>query len=212
MAPLNLSLFLLVILPGFLLITVFSAVGRYRKLDTFYATVFSLISSLALVALTHLLYSRLCFLCKEKFPDLGQILFGNTLPPSIFWLYVYVAALVVGWVLGNLDRKRVFERVLRSIGIDLPSHGDVWRRVMRDADYIRVYLKDGFLLTGWPRFYSYDRQGQATELFLSNVFYRNASIGNWEKLGGVEGVLLDQKDISRIELLEQPKPEQKPQQ
>jgi hypothetical protein len=119
---------------------------------------------------------------------------------------LYVIAPLLGGLVGFAERKSIFENLLRRAGFDPRLHGDIWKRLFRDADrdYVQVYLKDRTLLAGWPEFYSSDRSQPGPELYLTQVEIWDVDERMWVDVEGVGGTLLDASEINRIEFLEPP--------
>ena len=202
-ASFPLALFLL--LPGFLFMNAAFLVGKFRRLSALHGTAWSLVVSLLLVAV---IYTTYVALVKpppnEAWPSLLRILDDPILVPGQVWALLYGVAPLAGTLAGFADRKGVFEKVLRGVGIDLRMHGDLWSRLLRTPDYIQVYLRDGTLLVGWPELYSSDRSQPGPELYLTQVQIWDVDQRMWVNVDGVRGILLDASEINRIEFLEPP--------
>lgn len=198
-------LVLLLLLPGFLAIHVFFVVTRFRNLSTFHGTTWSLIVSLILVIALYPIYTYLTEPPPNKpWPGLLEAMGNPALVPGPVWLLLYASAIPVGVLLGLVDRTGLVETPLRSLGIDLSRHRDVWGRLFREPGYLLVYLKDGNVLYGWPEYYSSDRSQPGPELYLTQMSIWNGEQSEWADMGHVGGVLIDAESVSRIEFLVPP--------
>ena len=202
----NLPLALSLLLPGFILLHLIFLVSRIRRISAFYATTWSLLISLLLFVAVYLVYTAIVDAPETNtaWPTLGATLADPSLIPSEVWITLYLSAVFLGWALGHLERWRIPERVLRLVGIDLRKHGDIWDRSFREQKYksVRVYLKDGDLLEGWPKYYSDDRTEPGPEVYLSPAYSWDSEEGQWRHIADIDGVLVHGSEISRIEFLQ----------
>lgn len=201
----DLPLALLLLLPGFLLLHMVFFVSRIRRISAFYATTWSLLISLLLVALVYQVYTQFVDPPKggTEWPSLRTALTDPFQIPRDVWIALYASAVFIGWSLGHLERWGVPERVLPVLGIDLRRHGDIWERSFKGQKYSQVlaYVKDGNLLSGWPKYYSDDRTEPGPEVYLSPVRIWNSETNTWDTMDHVDGVLIHGAEISRIEFL-----------
>ena len=199
--PLALSL----LLPGFLLLHLFFFFSRIRRISAFYATTWSLLLSLLLFAGVYLPYAAMVEppASMVTWPNLLVALTRPLEIPVFVWALMYVSAAVLGWALAVLERRGLTDRLLLAVGIDLRRHGDIWERLFREQRLgrVRVYLKDGDLLGGWPRYYSDDRTDPGPELYLSPAFIWHPEQETWAAMKDVDGVLVHGSEISRIEFV-----------
>ena len=199
--PLALSL----LLPGFLLLLLFFFFSRIRRISAFYATTWSLLISLLLFVCVYSPYTAIVSHppAVAAWPSLLEALAAPRQVPLPVWTSLYVSAIVFGWGLGHLEKRGIPERLLLKIGIDLRRHGDIWERLFRDnlLGRVRVYLKDGEIIAGWPKYYSDDRTDPGPELYLSPAFVWNIDREEWASLEHVEGVLIHGSEIGRIEFV-----------
>ena len=197
----SLPLVLFILLPGFLSINIAFLVGNFRRLSTFQATLWSLAVGLLLLAVIYPVYVYLVSppLGEEGWLGLVQILVNPSLVPVQVWILLYVFALFLSILVGVADRKGIIEKLFHRIGIDLSKRGDIWSNQFRAADYVRVYLRDGAPLVGWPEYYS-----KEPELYLTNVKFWSVEESDWLEVEGIRGVLLHGDEITRIEFLKSP--------
>ena len=134
-------------------------------------------------------------------PGLLAVLQNPSLIPGQVWTSLYVTSIAAGTIAGYVDRKGIVDYVLRSVGIDLRLHGDLWGRLFKESSYVQVYLNDGNLLFGWPQYYSSDRSQPGPELYLTQVQIWDSEQSAWVEMKDVAGVLLDASQISRIEFM-----------
>ena len=200
--PLALSL----LLPGFLLLHLFFFFSTIRRISAFYATTWSLLLSLLLFVCVYPLYTAIVShpATVAAWPSLLVALTAPRQIPLDVWISLYVSAIVFGLGLGLLERRGVPERLLLKVGIDLRRHGDIWERLFREQRLgrVRVYLKDGELIAGWPKYYSDDRTDPGPELYLSPAFIWHPEQETWTALEDIDGVLIHGSEISRIEFVE----------
>jgi hypothetical protein len=183
-----LALFLL--LPGFLFINAAFLVSEFRRLSAFHGTAWSLVVSLLLVAVIYPTYVALVKPPSgEVWPSLLRILENPGLVPGQVWALLYGVAPLAGALAGLAERKRIIGFLFSKIGIDLRMHGDLWSRLLRTTYYIRVYLKDGTLLFGWPELYSINRSQPGPELYLTQAQIWDVDKRMWVDVEGVRGIL-----------------------
>lgn len=199
------SLTLLLILPGFILLHLVFLISRFRRLSSFYAAVWSLLTGLLLFNIIYLIYTSVLPPPADgaPWPDLAIVLTEPGEVPLGVWIALYVGSILLGLTLGILDSMQIIEKALLRVGIDLRKHGDLWDRLFRErpARYVIVYLKDGDILAGWPKHYSDDRTDPGPELYLSPVSIWEPVSDNWATMDYADGVLVHGAEISRIEFL-----------
>lgn len=200
----GLPLVLFLLLPGFVTINVAFLVGRFRRLSTFHGTAWSLMVGFILVGVTYTPYTYLLdpTSVDGSWPGLLEVLVDPRHVPAPVWVTLYVAGLFLGVLFGVGDRKGYIGGLFLRLGIDLAKRGDIWESQFRDAQTVRVYLKDGSLLSGWPEHYSIDRSQPGPELYLTYARIWSTEEADWLDLEGVSGVLLHGDEISRIEFLD----------
>ena len=202
-ASLPLALFLL--LPGFVLLHVIYLVSRIRRASAFYTTMWSVLASLALIVVLYPIFTLLVVppLKEQPWPGLLDVIADPSKVPGGVWLVLYLSAVIVGVLLGVLDRFRIPERVLNPLGIDLRVHGDLWSRLLREDNYshILMYLKDGSLISGWPTYFSNDRRPPGPEIYLSPFRIWDPEQENWSEPEETEGLLIHGSDVSRMEFV-----------
>ena len=199
----GLPLVLFLLLPGFVTINVAFLVGRFRRLSTFHGTAWSLMVGFILVGVTYTPYVYLVDHTSVDglWPGLLEVLVDPRRVPVPVWVTLYVAGLFFGVLFGVGDRKGYIGSLFLRLGIDLAKRGDIWEIQFRDAKTVRVYLKDGSLLSGWPERHSTDRSQPGPELYLTYARIWSTEEAGWLDLEGVSGVLLHGDEISRIEFL-----------
>ena len=199
--PLALSL----LLPGFLVLHLFFFFSRIRRISAFYATTWSLLFSLLLFAGVYLPYTAIFAppASDTAWPGLLAALTDPLRIPLAVWGTMYGAAVGMGLFLALLERRGLTDRLLLAVGIDLRRHGDIWERLFREQRLgrVRVYLKDGDLMAGWPKYYSDDRTDPGPELYLSPAFIWHPEEGSWAAMKDIDGVLIHGSEISRIEFV-----------
>ncbi len=199
------SLAFLLVLPGFLLLHLVFLVSRIRRISAFYATTWSLFVSLILLILIYVPYMAIVDppSSSESWPTLSVALASPDKLPSNVWVSLYVSAIVLGLLIGHLDKRGLPERFLLLLGIDLRRHGDVWGRLLREqpSRYILVYLKSGGVFGGWPKHVSDDRAEPGPELYLSPAYTWNFEETIWRRMQEIDGILMHGSEISRIEFL-----------
>lgn len=199
--PLALSL----LLPGFLLLHVIFLVSRIRRISAFHATTWSLLISFLLFIGIYALYTAVASPPSGE-PSWASLRDAITDPYSIpggIWIALYTSAVALGWVIGKLEVRGVPRRLLLFAGIDLSSHGGIWERAFQenDSSEILVYMRDGSLLLGWPKYFSNDRSDPGPEVYLSPASVWDSQSGDWVAMAHADGVLLHGSEISRIEFL-----------
>jgi hypothetical protein len=199
----GLPLILFLLLPGFLTINVAFLVGTFRRLSAFHGSAWSLLVSFILIGITYPTYVFLVSppLGHGSWPGLFQILVDPSVVPVYVWIMLYVAALFFGVVFGVAERKGYVHRLFLRLGIDLGRHRDIWSSQFRDAQNVRVYLRDGSLLSGWPEYYSADRSRPGPELYLTYARIWSLEKSEWLDIEGVRGVLVHGDEVNRIEFL-----------
>ena len=170
----------------------------------FHGTAWSLMVGFILVGVTYTPYTYLVdpTSVDGPWPGLLEILVDPSQVPAPVWAVLYAAGLSFGILFGVGDRKGYIGSLFIRFGIDLSKRGDIWEGQFRDAQTVRVYLKDGNLVTGWPERYSIDRSQPGPELYLTYARIWSTEEANWRDLEGVRGVLLHGDEISRIEFLD----------
>ena len=200
--PLALSL----LLPGFLLLHLFFFFSRFRRISAFYATTWSLLISLLLFVCIYPPYTAIVSHPQTvaAWPSLLDALAAPQQIPLDVWISLYVSAIVFGWGLGQLEKQGIPGRLLLNVGIDLRRHGDIWERLFRDDQLgrVRVYLKDGEIIAGWPKYYSDDGTDPGPNLYLSPAFIWHPEQETWKAMEDIDGVLIHGSEISRIEFVE----------
>ena len=202
-ASVPLALFLL--LPGFVLLHVIYLVSRIRRASAFYTTMWSVIGSLALIVILYPIYTFLVAppIKEQPWPGLLDVMADPSKVPRGVWLLLYLSAVVFGGILGVLDRFRIPERILNPLGIDLRVHGDLWSRLLREDNYsyVLMYLKNGSLISGWPMYFSNDRQPPGPEIYLSPFRTWDPDQENWVEPEKTEGLLIHGSEVSRMEFV-----------
>ena len=165
--PLALSL----LLPGFVLLHLAFLVSRIRRISAFYATTWSILISLLLFSVVYESYTVL-FPPPESmssWQSLTTVLSEPSHIPGGVWIGLYLSAIVLGVVFGHVERLGIPALVLMKVGIDLRKHGDIWERSFSEQRYtgVRIYLRNGELLAGWPKYYSDDQSNPGPEVYLS---------------------------------------------
>ena len=201
----SIPLALLLLLPGFLLLHLIFLVSRIRRISAFYATMWSLLGSLALVVISWPLYAVTISPPERltNWPGLLDVLADSTKVPGLFWALLYAFSAILGIFLGFLDRKRIIDKALSLVGLDIRVHGDLWGRLLRAEDYshLVIYLKDGSLVSGWPKYFSNDREPPGPEIYLSDFQVWDPESGSWKVQEGILGSLIHGNEISRIEFI-----------
>ena len=199
--PLALSL----LLPGFVLLHLVFLVSRIRRISAFYATTWSVLISLLLFTIVYKLYT--VFVAppepNSSWPTLSIALSEPSQIPGGVWIGLYLSAVVLGLVFGHVERLKIPALGLMKVGIDLRKHGDIWDRSFSEQRYtgVRIFLKNGELLAGWPKYYSDDRSDPGPEVYLSPAYTWDFEEANWLSLRDIDGVLIHGSEISRIEFL-----------
>ena len=134
--------------------------------------------------------------------SLFQILVDSSLVPGFVWILLYAIALLGGIAVGVADRRGLVNLFFLKLGIDLAKRGDIWSSQFRDAENVRVYLRDGTLLTGWSEYYSTDKSQRGRELYLTYARVWSIDESEWWDIDGVRGILLHGDEITRIEFLD----------
>ncbi|MFH1141222.1 MAG: DUF6338 family protein [Chloroflexota bacterium] len=198
-----LALFLL--LPGFLVLHVMFLISRVRRVSAFYATMWSLAASLILIATSYPIFTLVVNppLDISHWPGLLDILGNPEKVPGPIWGLLYGLAPLLGIVLGVLDRKRHLEKLFRLLRIDLEANSDLWYKLLREDGYggLLVYLKDGSLVSGWPKYFSNDREPPGPEIYLSDFRVWDPESGSWKVQEGILGSLIHGNEISRVEFI-----------
>ena len=201
----SLPLAVLVLLPGFVSIYSGFLVSRFRRLAGFQGATWSLATSFLIIIVVYPIYTNVVEPPTDQpWPGLIDMVREPTLMPGSFVVSLYIFGPLLSVIVGFVDRNQGFERMFSFIGLDLRVHGDLWARAIRDT-YVRVYLKEGDLIYGWPEFYSVDRQPPGPEIYLSQVRIWDTATDNWVPLEEDSSVLVHGDQISRIELLGLPK-------
>lgn len=201
----DLPLALSFLLPGFLLLHLFFFFSKIRRISAFYATTWSLLLSLLLFVGVYFPYTAI-FQPPASKTEWPSVLAALTQPleiPVLLWLIIYITASLLGLALAFSERRGLTDRLLLAVGIDLRRHGDIWERLFQEQQLgrVRVYMRDGDLLGGWPRYYSDDRTDPGPELYLSPAFVWDIESEQWKELEDVDGVLIHGNEISRIEFV-----------
>ncbi len=199
----GLPLVLFLLLPGFLAINIALLVGTFRRLSAFHGTAWSLLVSFLLVGMTYATYVWRVEPPSgtDSWPGLLEVLADPAQMPAFVWIGLYAESLVVGISFGIAERRGYVRSLLLKIGIDLVRRGDLWSGQFRESRAIRVYLKDGNLLSGWPEYYSADRSDPGPEVYLTSPRIWSEEDSAWREIEGTSGVLLHGDEISRIEFL-----------
>ncbi len=194
---------LFLLLPGFVTINVAFLVGTFRRLSAFHGTAWSLLVSFILVGITYPLYVRLSGPSDSgaPWPGLSEVLKDPSQVPIPVWILLYVAAFLLGVVVGIAERAGIIRGSLLRLGIDLEKRGEIWGSLLQDAEYVRVYLKSGDTLSGWPEYYSADRTQPGPELYLTHARLWSGEDEAWLDVERTSGILLHGDEISRIEFL-----------
>ena len=197
---------LFLLLPGFVTINVAFLIGTFRRLSAFHGTAWSLLVSFILVGITYPAYVGLAgpSSAEGPWPGFSQVLKDPSQVPVPVWVLLYGGALLLGVAFGIAERAGIVRSLLLRLGIDLEKRGEVWGSLLRDAEYVRVYLKSGDTLSGWPEYYSADRSQPGPELYLTHARLWSREDETWLDIEGVRGILLHGDEISRIEFLESP--------
>jgi hypothetical protein len=186
---------LLILLPGFLALQVFRLVSPGRRPSDLETLLWSLAAAFAILTPTTVVWHQIdCGV-----PSLVDLI---KYPPSVpmrLTVVLYAAAPLAGGLVGHLDRSQRLERWAERIGVDLSRRRDVWFLAFRDPYYVRVYLKNGDLLYGWPERISTDRRAEATEIYLTNTFIWDMQSEKWVPQTTVAGGWIDATGIERIE-------------
>lgn len=200
----DLPLAVLLLLPGFVFLHIVFVVSRVRRMSAFYATTWSLLISLLLFVIAYWPFT-LIFDSPSgaQWPGIIDALAQPTRIPNGVWPVLYTMAVLLGVLAGVLEDNRLPERILLKLGLDVGKHSDLWERTFREERYkgVRVYLREGILLQGWPKYFSDDRSNSGAEIYLSNVHEWDFDDGQWNKISDIDGVLLHDSEILRIEFL-----------
>ena len=114
---------------------------------------------------------------------------------------LYGAALLLGVAFGIAERTGKVRSLFLKLGIDIEKRGEIWGNLFRDAQYVRVYLKSGTMLSGWPEYHSADKTESGPEIYLTQARLWSSEDLEWRDIEGINGVLVHGDEISRIEFL-----------
>jgi hypothetical protein len=173
----------------------FTWVTHKRTLAELETILWLLIVSFALLAPAAMIWHEV----KATYPTLGTILKDPQSVPLRIVASLYAIALPAGWIVGRLDRARIFEKAFIPLGIDLRRRHDVWYLAFRDSWWVIVYLEDGVKLYGWPAMTTTNRDGNAAEVLLEKPFVWSKKQHAWREKPDITGIWLDCSKIQRIE-------------
>ncbi|MDE2227791.1 MAG: hypothetical protein KGL11_01965 [Alphaproteobacteria bacterium] len=121
--------------------------------------------------------------------------------------YLCLASITVATVFAVLNNHGVLYRSARWLRLTRRSgRASVWQDIFNGNTraWVRVHLKDGRIVRGWPQFASDD--ASVRELYLREVVWWVPSRGRYTRHdGGASGVYLGNfDDIASIEVFDQP--------
>ena len=205
----SLPLVVFLLLPGFLSWFIFCWGTVRRKISQFQHLFASLI--LSTVAFTIAYYTIYLFKLIAintfapawditQFPAYIQILSNPDILPPELGIAIYLAAIILGFLLIRIYKSENIRRLFDRAGLDLYGHEDTWYRLFHKADYVTVYLKDGNIVSGWPTYFSQTGDKETAELYLTKMHYYQKEKECWVSPSkSVEGLLINTDSISHIE-------------
>lgn len=198
LAALNILIFLL---PGLVIRRITESLTPTGKITDATRVVDALVYSL----INYLLYSLLAIPFHLKPVPLtvssaGQIEFNER--AALSFIILFVLAVIIGLAISKITYEDWHYAILRD-KLHLTratSRVDVWDDIFSDFHdhWLRVHLKDGTQITGWPDYYSLNPEKR--ELFLANAELTRPDGTSYEVKGS--GILLTEKaEIQCIEVL-----------
>ncbi len=200
MSTTDLPVIILLLLPGFIALQLFTWTSHKRRLSNLETILWLLILSFTLLVPVSLAWHWL----DSKEPTPGAILEDPTSVRLRVAASMYLVALPLGWIAGKLDRARIFEKFMSPLGIDMRRRHDVWYLAFRDSYFVIVYLQSGQQLYGWPAMSTTNRDGSAAEILLEKPHVWSKTKQEWLEKPELTGIWIDSSKIERIDFTARP--------
>lgn len=150
------------VIPGFILLSIYSLLVPSKKASDFASFVGSIIFSIPIYGFIYLV----------------QILISVEIVTQRF-LYVILSwplAVAVGWGMSWIQKNKA-EKILKAIKIEYRKDPRIWNKFFsafsNTANFARFVLTDGKILIGYPKFFSIDPDDQLQEIILNPCYEVN---------------------------------------
>ena len=164
----DIPFFAALIFPGFFAIQAFFWATNSREMSDVNRIVWSFIYSVPTFFGLHAIYRVVVRIDADSLPS-PQVIAGNAGEAPIWFLVsLYGAALLAGYLAGQVWHGQYLDRALSVIGLDLRRHRDVLTQSLAQGSHVDVKLDDGTFLRGWPFLYSTE-EAKDRFIFLTKV-------------------------------------------
>jgi hypothetical protein len=209
MIPTSAQLITIVVLlvPGFLSIQVFSKLTPSRRPSTFDATVLSIIFSLFIHGTFTTLYSFIHIdLVTQLIESIKAKDWSSSLSLFIlkYLIGLFLWAIFVGWILALIKDKGRFHKFINWLGFQYSDHENLWDEMIYlysikgETPIVIIHFEDNSF-AGWIFRASFDLdKNERKEIVLSNPRSKKADSEEWTEMD-VELIYLDLSEATSIE-------------
>lgn len=139
------------VFPGFIAIQGFFWATRAQEMSAAMRIIWAFFFSVPIFFALHGISRHILYLSSNSLPSPEDISSSPTEAPIWFLVSLYLGALLAGYLFGQLWRRRVLDRPLELVGLDLRQHRDVLSQALSQEAYIHVTNQKGEFVRGWPR-------------------------------------------------------------
>jgi hypothetical protein len=187
---------ILLLLPGFVLIQVYSWVAYKRETSDFESLLWALVASFLVLVPAAIVWHW----TDSDVPTLGVILRQPSELPLRVAATMYFLAICLGWILGQAEKRNWLEKFLAPSGIDLSRREDGWNFIFRrQSRFAIIYLISGDRVCGWVAGFTTTRRQSPPEIYLTGVSEWRSDTESWAPRPDLLGTWIDGSKIDRMD-------------
>jgi hypothetical protein len=147
------------VIPGFILLSIYSLLTPSKKASDFASLVGSIIFSIPIYGFIYVIQTAVCL----------EIVLNRFL----YVVFSWPLAIAVGWGMSWVQKNKA-EPILKSIKIQYRKDPRIWNKFFSSfsntSSFARFVLTDSTILIGYPKFFSIDPDDELQEVILNPCY------------------------------------------